>query len=99
MDDYLSEAKMQLCDKAIYISFNEKILSDLVASNNKIFKSLERKKAILEQEMKYFLYDYKNVTNLGKLYILPKIHKKLFNVPGRPLISNWGTPLKRHPNS
>ena len=49
--------------------------------------------------MKYFLYDYKNATNLGKLYFLPKIHKKLFNVPGRPVISNCGTPLKRHPNS
>ena len=39
-DDYLSEAEKQLSDKAIYknILFNEKILSDLVASSNKIFK-------------------------------------------------------------
>ena len=69
-DDYLSEAEKQLYDKAIYkdVSFNEKILSDLVGSNNKIFRSLERKGDISKKEIKYFLYDYKNATNLGKLY-------------------------------
>ena len=93
-DDYLSEAEKQLCDKAIYkdVSFNEKILSDLVASSNKIFKILERKGAISEKEMKYFLYEHKNATNLGKLCFLPKIDNKLFNVPERPVISNCGTP-------
>ena len=45
--------------------------------------------------MKYFLYDYKNATNLGKLYFLPKIHKKLFNVTGCPIISNCGTPTEK----
>ena len=96
-DDYLSDAEKQLCDKAIYKdgSFNVKILSDLVARSNKIFKSIERKGAISEKEMKYFLYDYKNATNLGKLYFLPKIHKKLFNVTGRPIISNCGTPTEK----
>ena len=45
--------------------------------------------------MKYFLYEYKNATNLGKLYLLPKIHKKLFNVPGYPIISNFGIPTEK----
>ena len=60
-DYYLSKAKKQLCDKSIYkdVSFNEKMFSDLVASNSKLFKSLERKEAISEKEMKYFLYNYK----------------------------------------
>ena len=94
-DDYLSET--ELCDKAIYkdVSFSEKILGDFVASSNKIFKSLESERAISEKEMKYFLYDYKNTTNLGKLYFLPKIHKKLFNVPACPFISNCGTPTEK----
>ena len=26
------------------------------------------------------------------MYVLPKIHKRLFNVPGRPVISNCGSP-------
>ena len=105
----ISEAENQLCDKAIYkdVSFNEKILSDLVArSNKKIFKSFQRKGAISEKEMKYFLDDYKNPTNLGKnaynlrkLYFLPKIYKFFFNVPERPVISNSSTPTERRRNS
>ena len=31
-------------------------------------------------------------TNFGKLYSIPKIHKQLSDVPGRPVISNCGTP-------
>ena len=91
-DGYLSEAEKQLCDKAIYkdVSFNEKILGDLEASSNKIFKSLERKGAISGKE-----YNYKNVTNLGKLYFLLKIHVKLFNVPGHPVKSNCDTPTEK----
>ena len=45
--------------------------------------------------MKYFVYDYKNARNLGKLYFPPKIHKKLSNVPGGLVISNCGTPTER----
>ena len=32
-----------------------------------------------------YIYIY---TNVGKLYLLPKIHKGLSNVPGCPVISN-----------
>ena len=32
---------------------------------------------------------------MGKLYLLPKIHKHFPNVPGRPVISNCGTPTER----
>ena len=42
--------------------------------------------------MKYLTYEYKKAYNLGKLYLLPKIHKRLFNVPGKPVICNCGTP-------
>ena len=37
----------------------------------------------------------KLVTDLGKLYLLPKIHKRFHNVPGRPVISNCGTPTEK----
>ena len=45
--------------------------------------------------MKYFTYEYKRACNLGKLYLLPKSHKSLFNVHGRPVISNCGTPTEK----
>ena len=44
--------------------------------------------------MEYFTYEYKKACNLGKLYLLHKIHKMLFNVPGGPVISNCGTPTE-----
>ena len=72
------------------------MLSSLVDKSNKISQSPSEKKYILEKELKYFTYNKKeNATNLGKLYFLPKIHERLFNVPGRPVISNCGTPIKK----
>ena len=45
--------------------------------------------------MQYFLYNFKKSTNLAKLYFLPKIHKRLYNEAGRPVISNYGTPTEK----
>ena len=47
---------------------------------------------ITEKEMKYFSFHHKRASNLGKLHILPKIHKRLFN---GPMISNCGTPTEK----
>ena len=82
-DHYLSEAEKQLCDKAIYkdVSFIEKILSDLVASSNKIFKSLKER-------------SYMRKGNERQVIFSTQIHK-LFNIPGRPIISNCGAPTEK----
>ena len=37
----------------------------------------------------------KKVSHLGKHYLLAKIHKRLHSVPGRPVISNCGTPTEK----
>ena len=63
--------------------------------NNKMFLNLKRKGSLSEKEMKCFVYDYKNASNLRKLYFLPKIYKRLSNVPSRPVTSNCGTPTKK----
>ena len=52
-------------------------------------------KLISEKELKYFTHNFKKATNLGKLYFLPKIHKCLSGVPGRPVISNCGMPTEK----
>ena len=44
-------------------------------------------KIISEKELKYFSYSFKNASCLGKMYLLPNVHKWLYNVPGRPVIS------------
>ena len=50
---------------------------------------------IMEKELKYFSYEFKKTCNLGKLYLLPKIHESLENIPGRPVISNFSTPTEK----
>ena len=96
-DNYLQEASKQQQDTNIYedVKFNENILTGLVEISSKIFNRLYICKLISEKELKYFTYSFKKATNLGKLYFLPKIHKGLSSVPGRPVISNCGTPTEK----
>ena len=96
-DNYLQEASRQLRDTNIYedVKVNENVLTGLVEKSSKIFNQLCSRKLISEKELKYFTYSFKKATNLGKLYFLPKIHKRLRSVPGRPVISNCGTPTEK----
>ena len=95
-NDYLKETEKQLSDKSTCLETKviEKSLVDLVEQVDKKFDNLQRKSLIQETEKNYFKVNFKKATNLGKLYLLPKIHKGLSNVPGRPVISNYGTPTE-----
>ena len=97
VEDYLTEADRQLKDNETYesSSFKDADLVKLVEKTNSIFQSLRKRKLITEEELKYFTYKYKKATNFGKMYLLPKIHKVLLNVSGRPVISNCGTPTEK----
>ena len=96
-EDYITEADRQLKDNETYESSSLKDVDfvKLVEKSNSIFQSLRKRKLITEEELKYFTYKYKKATNFGKMYLLPKIHKRLVNVPGRPVISNCGTPTDK----
>ena len=89
-NDYITEAEKQLADKVVckQVNFKEENLCDLVEIRNRFFRDLKLDGHVSEKEMKYFMYEYKKVTNLGKLYLLPKIHKRLCDVPRRPVVSN-----------
>ena len=50
---------------------------------------------ISDNTLKYFTYEFKKVPYLGQFYLLPKIHKRLENVHGRPIISNCGNPTEK----
>ena len=95
--DYLLKAEKHLSNSSTCreVKFGNKELLKLVEESNKMFRRLLSKKCFLPEECKYFSYNYKKVTNLGKLYFLPKIHKRLYNVAGRPVISNCGTPTEK----
>ena len=45
--------------------------------------------------MKYFMYEYKNITNLEKLHLLRTIHKRLYDVPGQHVHSSCSTPSEK----
>ena len=45
--------------------------------------------------MKYFSFSFKNARRLEKMYLLPEILERLFDVPGIPVISNCWTPTKK----
>ena len=97
-EDYLAEGYKQLSDTFTYgevNKYNEKLLSQLIEKSNSFFRSLCDKKLISEKELRYFLFNFKNASCLGKMYLLPKIHKWLLDVPGRPVISNCGTPTEK----
>ena len=57
------------------VNFSGKILQNLVDKNNQMFRSLKPQGKINEKELKYFTYEYQKATNLGKMYLLPKMHK------------------------
>ena len=93
-NNFVKEAEKQLNDiKDVYkdVSFNEKILQELVGTSNKLFQNLKAKGKISVKQLKSFTYQYKKVTNIGKLYLLPKIHKCLANVFGRSVTSSCAT--------
>ena len=50
------------------------------------------REVITEKELKYFTYSFKNASCLGKMYLLPK---RLYNVPGRPVISDCWIPTEK----
>ena len=92
LEIYLAEAGGQLKDNETYesSSFKDVDLVKLEEKSNSIFQSLRKRKLITKEERRYFTYKYKKVTNFGKMYLLPKIHKRLVNEPCRLVILNCG---------
>ena len=86
-EDYIKEADSQLGDASVY----EEITADPLPALKRVIQSSLRKikdrREISQKTLDYFMV---NNPKLGRFYLLPKIHKRLENVPGRPVISNSG---------
>ena len=95
--DYLAEAENHLKDNNIYqdVKFGDYDLVTLVEKSNQMFKQLLSEQNIFSSEFKHFSYNCKKSTNVGKMYLLPKIHKRLESVPGHPVISNCATTTEK----
>ena len=86
-EDYLAEARTQLKDKDVYQELKGNIEGPLEKIIKSVLRKVRDRKDISDETLDYFLV---NNPKLGKFYLLPKIHKRLYNVPGRPVISNSG---------
>ena len=80
---------IQLNDRNIYEVFKIDPLSSTNAKINKItFQNMLRKK---EVDKKLFEYFYLQRPQVGRFYLLPRICNRIFNVPGRQVISKYST--------
>ena len=85
-EHYLKEASKQLEDKEIYLE----IPNNLSALLRSIFKSLEKIRKCGDLSQDTLNYILVKDTKFGRFYLLSKIYKRLYDVPGRPVISNCG---------
>ena len=85
-EDYLDEASRQLDYKEVY----EQVPDDPSVLANTLIKVLENirlRRDLSKDTLDYFLV---KDAKFARLYLLPKIPKRLYDVPGRPVISSCG---------
>lgn len=80
-DDLLGVEK-QLNDRKVYgdVSNTKNILNKLSEAISKMFSSLKPEDFLIEKKMKYFKYKFEKAVIFRRLYVLPKILKRLHNV-------------------
>ena len=86
-EDYLKEAEKHLGVKETYEELSSDSVSPLIDIVKDCLARVKNRGDIPSETLEYF---FMNKPKLGRFYLLPKIHKRLHNVPGRPVISNSG---------
>ena len=85
-EDYLKEAHKQLSDEEVY----EEATNEPSTLKSTIFTALNKIRARGDLSADNLEYFFNKDPKFARFYLLPKIHKRLYNVPGRPIISNCG---------
>ena len=83
-DDYIQEAEKQLGDKEIY----EEVSTDpqpLIDAIHGVVEKIRTRGDLSADNIEYFMV---KDPKFARFYLLLKIHKRLENVPGRPVTSN-----------
>ena len=86
-EDYLKEADSQLSDHSVYEKIDYDPSSELLVKISDCINKIRDREEMDPDTLEFFHVDN---PKLGRFYLLPKIHKRLKNVPGRPVISNSG---------
>ena len=85
-DDYIKEAEEQLGDKDIC----EEVCNDpgpLISTIHKAIENIRKRGDLNADTIEYFMV---KGPKFAHFYLLPKMHQRLRDVPGRPVISNCG---------
>ena len=90
--DYCREAYNHLDHAVVYEKPQRDSLSQVSDQVKEVLQPLLGKGYISGKNVEYLVVSR---PRLGRFYLLPKIHKRLENVPGRPVISNCGTATER----
>ena len=80
--------RINSCNTKPYIKISmllETMFWNSVDRSNRIFKSFDTRKFIIKKEFKYFSYDFKKTTNLGKLYLYLKFISGFIMYPEDPV--------------
>ena len=85
-DDYIQETEKQLHDKEIY----EEVSNDPQPHIDTIHKPVEKIRKRGDLPADNIKHSMVKDPKFARLYLSPKIHKRLENVPGRPVTSNCG---------
>ena len=85
-EDYLKEAYRQLDDKEVY----EQVPYDPIVFANTLMKALEKIRLRGDLPKDFLEYFLVKDPKFARFYLLPKIHKRQHDVPGRPVVSNCG---------
>ena len=75
-----------MSDEEVY----EEVTNDLSTLESTIFTALNKIRARGDLSADNLEYFFNKDPKFARFYLLPKIHKRLYNVPGRPVISNCG---------
>ena len=60
-----------------------------------MFKDLKIGGHLSGKQLNYYSFNYNRACNSGKLHVLPKTHKWLYNILWQPFIFHCGTPSEK----
>ena len=85
-EDYIKESEKQLGNEQVY----EEVSNDaapLLKTINEVIAKIRKRVDLKRDNLHYFIM---KDPKFARFHLLPKIHKSLHKVPGRPVLSNSG---------